>query len=242
MKKNFFALSLASLLLSACSGESFPELMGSPAVTADGQITGVEITVSQNENSSSSNEGAQDPSSSDPVAPPATPPVTPPVAPEEPEYVCVPPMEIKYGLISVRWEKRNGDDKAIEIAVAPVAEAAEKLSKLELNLQKYKELLRTGWGNMQLKVALCEDADKNGSCSEKEIQQVLLSVRAPNLINSGKQGPNHSSGDSDSEESVEECSLKDISYSVSGSLSSERSCHIKINKRNAAPLELKLKF
>ncbi len=238
MNKNFLALSLVSMLLSACSGETFPELMGSPSVTADGQITGVEITVGQNENTSSSNDGAQDPSSSDPVSPPAV----PPVVPEEPEYVCVPPMDIKYGLISVRWEKRNGDDKAIEIAVAPVAEAAKKLSKLELNLQKYKELLRTGWGNMQLKVVLCEDADKNGSCSEKEIQQVLLSVRAPNLMNSGKQGSSLSSHDSDSEESVEECSLKDISYSVAGSLSSERSCHIKINKRNAAPVELNLKF
>jgi hypothetical protein len=53
-------------------------------------------------------------------------------------------MQFKSGLISVRWEKRNGEPNAIEIAVAPVSEAAEKLSKLELNLQKYKELLRTG--------------------------------------------------------------------------------------------------
>lgn len=83
--------------------------------------------------------------------------------------------------------KLHGEPNAIEIAVAPVSEAAEKLSKLELNLQKYKELLRTGWGNMQLKVALCEDSDKDGKCAEKEIQQVLFSVRSPNLLNPGKQ-------------------------------------------------------
>jgi hypothetical protein len=40
---------------------------------------------------------------------------------------------------------------------------------------------------MQLKVALCEDSDKDGKCAEKEIQQVLFSVRSPNLLNPGKQ-------------------------------------------------------